>query len=115
MLINVRFVDIIMTKLLLYLLSSSASTPYGRITVPSTSRLVFDDTGLGGPAIELDTLGIQINVRSPPTLFFPIPPYCIPTSIKTPPPYDIHIPTPPPPRHPHSPLPTPRRPLTGCR
>ena len=52
--------DVIMNKF--SLLSSSASSPYGRITVPRTSRLVFDDTGPGGPAIELDTLGIQINV-----------------------------------------------------
>ena len=42
-------------------LLSTAASPYGRILVPSTSRLVFDDAGAGTTGIELDTLGMQID------------------------------------------------------
>lgn len=33
----------------------------GRITVPSTSRLIFDDAGAGGETIALETLGISVD------------------------------------------------------
>ena len=38
----------------------SASSPYGRIVVPQTSRLIFDDPG-EGDAIELHTMGITVS------------------------------------------------------
>ena len=43
------------------MLVGNASSPYGRITVPSGSRLIFDDTGASGPILILHTLGIQID------------------------------------------------------
>ena len=43
------------------MLVGTTSSPYGRITVPSGSRLVFDDTGATGDRITLDTLGLQIE------------------------------------------------------
>ena len=42
-------------------LISTPESPYGRITIPESSRLIFDDTGAGGPTIELDTLGITVE------------------------------------------------------
>jgi hypothetical protein len=36
-------------------------SPYGRITVPNSSRLVFNDTGKSGATLALHTLGIQID------------------------------------------------------
>ena len=41
-------------------LQSSTNAPYGRITVPSSSRLIFDDAGADG-IIALDTLGLMIH------------------------------------------------------
>ena len=41
-------------------LVSSASAPYGKTTVPATSRIVFDDPGAGS-SIEMDLLGMQID------------------------------------------------------
>ena len=43
------------------MLVGTASSPYGRITVPAGSRLVFDDTGATGDPITMDTLGLQID------------------------------------------------------
>jgi hypothetical protein len=43
------------------MLVSTASSPYGKITVPAGSRLIFDDAGAGGATITLDTLGIQVD------------------------------------------------------
>ena len=42
-------------------LLSTASKPYGRITVPATSRLVFADPGAGSAGVTLDTLGLVVN------------------------------------------------------
>ena len=40
---------------------STATRPYGKITIPSSSRIVFDDTGAGGSAIDLDVLSIAVS------------------------------------------------------
>jgi len=42
-------------------LTSTPESPYGRITIPSGSRLIFDDTGIDGPTLELHTLGITVE------------------------------------------------------
>lgn len=42
-------------------LISTPESPYGRITIPASSRLIFDDTGAGGPTIEMDSLGITVE------------------------------------------------------
>ena len=42
-------------------LASSASKPYGKITVPATSRIVFDDAGAGNAGVALDTLGLVVD------------------------------------------------------
>ena len=43
------------------MLIGTAASPYGRIIVPSSSRLIFDDTGASGPVLSLHTLGIRID------------------------------------------------------
>jgi len=46
------------------MLTATSSTPYGRITVPTGSSLIFDDTGTGdgdGEPIVLHTLGIHVD------------------------------------------------------
>ena len=42
-------------------LTSSSQSPYGSITIPSGSRLIFDDTGSDGQSIEMHTLGITVE------------------------------------------------------
>lgn len=42
-------------------LTSTSESPYGRIIIPSGSRLIFDDTGPNGQTIELHTLGITVE------------------------------------------------------
>ena len=42
-------------------LIATSTTPYGRIIIPSGSRLVFHDEGKDGPAIDLHTLGIRVD------------------------------------------------------
>jgi len=43
------------------MLLGTSDSPYGKITIPSGSRLIFDDTGLEGEAIKLHTLGIVVH------------------------------------------------------
>jgi len=43
------------------MLTSTDDSPYGRITVPSGSRLIFDDAGVDGPTLEMHTLGITVD------------------------------------------------------
>ena len=42
-------------------LKSTSKTPYGRITIPGGSKLVFHDEGVDGPTIVLHTLGIRVD------------------------------------------------------
>ena len=35
--------------------------PYGHIIIPSSSKIIFNDPGVDGDSIELDTLGIQVE------------------------------------------------------
>jgi len=43
------------------MLTSTADFPYGKITVPSGSRLIFDDVGVDGEILEMHTLGITVD------------------------------------------------------
>lgn len=42
-------------------LSSTPASPYGRIFVPTGSRLIFDDVGAAGSPIEMHVLGITVE------------------------------------------------------